>query len=147
MDLRVEFRTGVRIARSLGEVFDYVSEPENFPRWNSAVRAVRRTSGGQTDVGTRYVMERDLPTGPAENTLEVVSREAPTEFAIRTTSGPTPFAYRYEFSEEEGVTNMQLYAQVELEGMASMLGPLARRAVKKGVDDNLRALKRLLEVG
>jgi uncharacterized protein YndB with AHSA1/START domain len=143
----IEFSTGVRIARNLAEVFDYVSEPEHFPRWNSAVRAVHKSSGGASDVGTRYVMERDLPSGPAENELEVVGREEPTEFAVRTTSGPTPFKYRYHFSEDEGGTNLQLYAQVELGGVASMLGPLARRTVKKGVDDNLRTLKRLLESG
>jgi hypothetical protein len=92
-------------------------------------------------------MERDLPTGPAENRLEVVSRHEPTEFAIRTTSGPTPFVYRYELSEEEDGTNVQLDAQVDLGGVATIIGPLARRAVMKGVDDNFRALKRLLESG
>jgi hypothetical protein len=137
----------LRIARRPAEVFAYISEPENFPSWNSAVRRVRRTSGGESDVGARYVMERDLPAGPAQNELEVVGRDAPTEFAIRTTSGPTPFEYRYELSEVEGGTNLQFYAHVELGGVASILGPVARRAVKKGVDDNLRTLKHLLESG
>jgi uncharacterized protein YndB with AHSA1/START domain len=143
----IEFRTSVRIDRSLAEVFDYVAEPTNLPRWNSAVRTVRKMSAGERDVGTSYLMERDLPAGPAENRLEVVSRDEPTEFAIRTTSGPTPFVYRYEFSQEEDGTNVQLEAQVELGGVATVIGPLARRAVKNGVDENLRVLKRLLESG
>src|SRR5215204_5000372 len=83
----------------------------------------------------------------SSGTSRLVGREEPTEFAIRTTSGPTPFKYRYDFSEDKGGTNLQLYAQVELGGIASMLGPLARRTVKKGVDDNLRTLKRLLGSG
>jgi hypothetical protein len=104
-------------------------------------------SAGEGDVGTSYLMERDLPAGPAENRLEVVSRDEPTEFAIRTTSGPTPFVYRYAFSQEEDGTNVRLEAQVELGGVATVIGPLARRAVKNGVDENLRVLKRLLESG
>jgi len=48
-------------------------------------------------------MERTLPTGRAENELEIVAREP-------------------------------------------RRGPIAVRAVKRGVDDNLAALKRLLEV-
>jgi hypothetical protein len=32
-----------------------------------------------------------------------------------------------------------------LDGAAALLGPLARRAVKKGVDDNFATLKRILE--
>src|SRR5215204_4277376 len=104
----IAFRTSVRIGRSLAEVFDYVSEPANVPRWNSAVRTVRKLSASESVVGTSYLMERDLPTGPAENRLEVVSRDEPTEFTIRTMSGPTPFVYSYEFSEEEDGTTVQL---------------------------------------
>jgi len=38
-----------------------------------------------------------------------------------------------------------LDAQVELDGVAARLPQLARRAVKKGVDDNLATLKVVLE--
>jgi hypothetical protein len=34
-------------------------------------------------------MERELPTGRVQNELQVIARTQPTEFAIRTTSGPT----------------------------------------------------------
>jgi uncharacterized protein YndB with AHSA1/START domain len=40
----ITFETDVQIARPLEEVFAYVSEPLNFPRWNSAVEVVRETS-------------------------------------------------------------------------------------------------------
>lgn len=52
----MEFETSVRIERAVHEVFDYVSDPRNFPRWNSAVQAVSVTSGE----GDRGV---DLPDG------------------------------------------------------------------------------------
>ena len=92
-------------------------------------------------------MERDLPTGRALNELEVVACERPTEFAIRTTSGPTPFLYRYRFSANDGATVVRLEAAVELEGIAERLPALARRLVRRGVDDNFAALKRTLEAG
>jgi len=48
----IDFETGVRIERALEEVFAFVSDPLNFPRWNSAVRAVRKTSAdGDSGVG------------------------------------------------------------------------------------------------
>jgi hypothetical protein len=40
---------------------------------------------------------------------------------------------------------MKLDAQVELPGAAALLPQLARRAVKRGVDDNLATLKQILE--
>jgi uncharacterized protein YndB with AHSA1/START domain len=141
----IAFETDVRINRPIEEVFAYVSDPLNFPRWNSAVKAVRKTSVGEDGVASTYSMERELPTGRAINELEVVASEPPRHFAIRTTAGPTPFLYRYQFSAENGETVINLDAQVELEGAAAFLPQLARRLVKKGVNDNLATLKQILE--
>jgi len=82
-------------------------------------------------------MIRLLPSGQAENELEITAYERPRGFAIRTSSGPTPFVYRYAFSPSDGGTLVELDAEVELPGVAALAGPLARRAVKRGVDDNL----------
>ena len=96
----IAFETEVRIERPIEDVFAYVSNPGNFPQWNSAVSAVRETEPDST-----YVMERQLPTGRAVNELRIVALERPREFAIRTTSGPTPFSYVYRFSAEDGETD------------------------------------------
>ena len=90
-------------------------------------------------------MERELADGRVENGLEIFAREHPSEFAIRTTSGPTPFIYRYRFASEGRATVIHLAAQVELPGVAGVLGPLAARGVKRGVDANFAALKQRLE--
>ena len=140
----MRFETLVRIARPIEEVFAYVSDPGNFPAWNSAVETVRRTTGAGA-VGSTYAMKRRLPSGSAANELEILAFEQPREFAIRTTSGPTPFVYRYRFSPEDGETVVQLDAEVELGGTAALVGPLARRFVKRGVDENFATLKRILE--
>jgi uncharacterized protein YndB with AHSA1/START domain len=140
------FETNVRIERPLEVVYAYVAEPDNFPRWNSAVQAVRKTSAGDdASVGSTYTMERTLPTGRAVNGLEIVAHEPPTAFAIRTTSGPTPFLYRFRFAREDRATVVRLQGEAELGHVGNLLGPLARRALQRGVDDNLATLKAILE--
>jgi uncharacterized protein YndB with AHSA1/START domain len=141
----ITFETNVRIDRPVEEVFAYVSEPLNFPYWNSAVETMRKTSAGEDAVGSRYVMERELPTGRAINELDVLASEPPREFAIRATTGPTPFLYRYGFAAANGETIVHLDAEVDLPGLAAFLPPLARRAIKGGVDQNLATLKQILE--
>jgi uncharacterized membrane protein len=141
----IAFETHARIDRPIDEVFDYVSDPLNLPRWNSAVQAVRKASAAGHGLASTYLMERELPSGRVANELEVVASESPREFTIRATAGPTPFLYRYRFAAENGATIIELNAQVELPGAAALLPQLARRAVKKGVDDNLATLKQLLE--
>jgi uncharacterized protein YndB with AHSA1/START domain len=128
----IAFEIEVRIDRRVEEVFAYISDPLKFPRWNSPVQAVRKTSG-QNGVASTYSIQRELPTGRAINDLEVVASEPPRMFAIRTAAGPTPFLYRYQLSAENGETVMRLDAEVEQPGAAAFLPQLARRLVKKGV--------------
>jgi uncharacterized protein YndB with AHSA1/START domain len=139
------FRTSVRIRRPIEDVFAFVSEPLNFPHWNSAVTAVEKTRGPESEAGSTYTMERELPTGRVQNELEIFARVHPTDFGIRTTSGPTPFSYLYTFSAANGETVVQIDAVVELDGALALLAPLVSRAVKRGVDDNFAELKRTLE--
>lgn len=136
----IRIQTNTRIARPSGPVFALLSDPLRFPLWNSAVTAVEGGDG-------RYVMYRSLPTGSAENGLEVVERRAPTRFTVRTTSGPTPFVYRYSLTETGGATVVALDASVELDGALGALGPVAGRLVKRGIDANLAALRDTLESG
>lgn len=132
------FATAVRIARPIETVYAYLADPLNFPRWNSAVEAVWQT-------GSTYAMERVLPGGRARNELEIFTRTHPTEFGIRTTSGATPFTYRYRLAAENAETVVRLDADVEIEGAPTLAGPLVARAVKRGVDANFAALKQTLE--
>jgi uncharacterized membrane protein len=135
----IAFETAIRIEQPVDEVFAYVSDVGNLPGWNSAVESVRRTSD------TTFAMRRTLPTGTAANDLEIVERERPRSFAIRTTSGPTPFHYRFRFAPQDGATIVDLEAEVEL-GRAALPARLARHAVRRGVDQNLQTLRTTLEV-
>jgi Polyketide cyclase / dehydrase and lipid transport len=139
------FETSVRIRRPIGDVFDFVADPLNFRHWNSAVRTVWSTHGRERVVGSTYRMERDLPSGRVRNDIKIFAHEYTAVFGIRTTSGPTPFSNRYGFSSDHGETVVQLDGAFELNGVATLSGPLAGRAVKRGVEDNLDELKNIIE--
>jgi uncharacterized protein YndB with AHSA1/START domain len=138
----IAFETSARIGRPIEEVFSYVSDPLNFPRWNSAVQDVVRTTAEDP---TTYSMVRELPGGRAVNKLEIVAIEKPSELAIRASDGPTPFQYHYRFSADNSVTLIQLSGEVELPRAAALMPPVARTMVKRGVDANFGELKALLE--
>jgi uncharacterized protein YndB with AHSA1/START domain len=140
----IHFETSIHIERPADEVFAVVSDPETYPSWNSAVRAVRPADDA-TDDGRRYRMERELPTGPAENLLEVIYAEPPREVVVRAADGPTPFLYRYVLKGSNGSTDLSVEGDVEAGGVSRILGPLAGGAVKRGVEENFSTLKRLLE--
>jgi uncharacterized membrane protein len=136
----IAFDTAVRIEQPVDEVFAYVSDVGNLPTWNSAVESVRRTSH------ITFAMRRALPTGTVANDLEIVEHERPRSFAIRTTSGPTPFHYRFRFSPKDGATIVGLDAEAEL-GRGDLIDRLARHTVRRGVEENLQPLRVTLETG
>jgi len=136
------FETTVAIARARDAVFAYVADPRHFPAWNSAVESVVPLYDATSAAGGRYVMQRQLPCGAATNGLEIVTLRPPEVLAIRTTSGPTPFVYRYEFATTGAGTLVRLYADVRGGGAASLL---AAQAIKRGVNANLATLRDILE--
>ena len=119
----ITFQTSIRVERPIDEVFAFVSDPLMFPRWNSAVQTVHGTSEESGGAGSTYSMQRQLPTGQVDNELEILTREHPTKFSIRTTSGPTPFLYNYRFAPDGADTVVHLDASVELPGATAVLGP------------------------
>jgi uncharacterized protein YndB with AHSA1/START domain len=141
----IAFQTSVHIARPIDGVFAFVADPLQLPRWNSAVQSVHNTSGRPGTIGSSYAMRRQLPTGRADNQLEIFDLQPATTFAIRTLTGPTPFVYRYRFIEDGGGTVVELDATVELTGAAALVPALPARAIKRGVDANLATLKHTLE--
>ena len=133
----IRFETAIEIPRPREAVFEFVADPVRLPDWNSAVESVTGV------VGNRYAMRRTLPSGPAENQLEVEAAP-PDVLTLRTLSGPTPFVYRYSFEPIASGTRVVLHAEVELNGVGRLVAPLAAQAVKRGVDANLRTLRNIL---
>ena len=136
--------TTIRIRRPIDDVFAYVADPERFPAWNSAVTDVQPT-GATGDNRAMFAMTRQLPTGTATNELRIVAFEPPTRFVIETTSGPTPFRYEYRLSGDDRAAVLELDAHADLGPLATLLGPLARRAVESGIKANLETLRGLLD--
>ncbi len=141
----IKFDVRIEIHRPVQDVFEFIAEGRNAPRWNSAVREVRQLSKGAVGMGTQFWMERKLPRGIVENTYEITEYVPGERLSVKSTSGPTPFFYRYSFEPTSGGTWLSLTGEGEVEGFLSALGPLLSRAVKKGVEDNFHTLKRILE--
>jgi carbon monoxide dehydrogenase subunit G len=74
--------------------------------------------------------------------LEITELEPPAAVTVRTTSGRTPFIYRYRFAASGGATVLTLSGDLELGGL---LAALPTGMLTRGVDANLATLQRLLE--
>jgi hypothetical protein len=142
------FSIDIQIGRGVHAVFAALSTIRVMPRWYEAVTEVVALTPGEPGIGARYEIARTLPGGPVRNEI-VVTEYAPDHlFTIESVTGPTPFRYRYTLEPDAGKTRLRLDGRITGDGLP---GPLARidalvtQAFKRGMGDNLRKLRGLIE--
>ena len=128
----------VDIDRTPEDVYAYLTDVSNLPKWQSGVHSARR-DGSQIHE-SRHMLGRELNT-----TLEIEDEDPPRVFALRAVNSPVPFSVRHELEPSGGGTRLTVTGEGDaglLPGFAA--GIMARRAEKQFRKDFER-LKRLLE--
>ena len=141
----MEFKTTVTIRRPVEDVFAFLADFENVPRWNHAIESTTKTSSGPVRVGSTYRQVRSEPRRSEEG-FEVIVYEPARRLAIEGEIGPFHARAEYLLESIEGAT--RLTNAVELEpasAVSKLLAPFAGSRIKTAVAENLGVLKQLLE--
>lgn len=141
----IRFTAEIIINKPINEVFNYVTTVENFYKWNSAVLKANKITEGPISKNTSFIIERKLPTGLVQNIIEITDYSPNNCFTIQTESGPKPFIYSYYFTEDEARTTIKLIAKIKTTRLKIILSPLHVFNIKKGVKENFKTLKSILE--
>lgn len=137
------------VRRPLAEVLDFLRDGRTMPAWFEAVTAVRPLAGS-TDGRERFEVRRRLPSGDAVNVVELSVETEPIGVLMRSRRGPTPFAYRFELRPDGPATRVTLDGSITAEGLSgpfALLAPVAGKLFERGMAENLRTLRRRLEMG
>ena len=138
------FENTVMIGRPIEEVFGFLSDLENVPRWNYAIAETRKVSQGPVDVGTIYQQVRSVPRR-SEERFEVTAYNPPRQLEIRGQLGPFPSNHYYALDATPEGTRVTNTVELELRGPGRLLGRVAVPRVRDAVAANLRKLKELVE--
>jgi uncharacterized membrane protein len=139
----LEFENTIRIDRPIEEVFAFLSDFENIPKWNYYVLEVRQLSEGPTGIGTTYHQVRKTD----EQDFQIIEFEPGHIVAVKTLPRSSPsFERRFTLYEEGNTTRVRDEWKLDT-GRPAILEKLAGRRVKSAVADNLAKLKELLEEG
>jgi len=137
----INFENKVLIERPRGEVFDFVANFENVPKWNYFVKSVRKINEVPLGPGARFHQIRKTD----QQHFEVVEFERPSRVTVETLEGSSPqFRMDFEFETRDDHTILTDTWQLET-GHNSLLEMLGKSKVKAAVAENLSQLKELLE--
>jgi carbon monoxide dehydrogenase subunit G len=140
------FENTVTVRRPVKDVFAFLADFENIPKWNYAIVETRKVSPGPVGVGTTYRQTRSVPRRSEEG-FEVTVFEPPSRLEVHGEIGP--FRARVSYALEPTGSGSRLTNAVELRssGLLRLVAPLAASRVRSAVAANLDALRQVLERG
>ena len=137
----------VVIGRPVEEVFDFATDPENEPLWQSTTLETEQTSEGPLGVGATFRNTSKFLGRRIESTYEVTEMERPRRQCVRIVSGPIPGSGCYLFEPAEGGTRFTQTFDAEVGGFFSLAEPLVARAIRRQTEADMATLKDVLEAG
>ena len=141
------FEVTVVIDRPIDEVFAFLADGENDPKFSPRVLEIAKTTDGPPGVGTVYkstVKDAGMTT---KREFELTAFEAPSRirWAERSKNAVTASEGGYDLAPEGDGTRVTLHNVLEGHGIGKLFAPLALRAARKGADDFGRSIKAAAE--
>ena len=139
----IEFENTIRIDRPIAEVFAFLSDLENIPKWNYYVLTVTKISDGPIGIGTMYHQVRKTD----EQDLRITELDQNHTLVVKTTPHSSPsLEMRFTLSEEGNTTSIRDEWRLGT-GLPGPLERLGAGKIKSAAAENLTKLKELLEEG
>jgi uncharacterized membrane protein len=141
----IQITDTITIGRPPTEVFAFVADLNNIPKWQSEVVTSKVVTPGPTRVGTRFT--EDVKMGPRRvaATCEITEFAPNTVVGFRATSPAMDYSGRFQFEGAAGGTNLIVTATGQLKGWWKLMQPLLKGEFRSGIRKELAALKDILE--
>jgi len=131
------------VDRPVEEVWDFMTDLENTPKWDPGVLEAKQTSEGPKGVGTTIQTRH-----PRNRTLNsrAIEYEPNHRFALEFTSGPIK-GTRVSYSTEavEGKTKLTRTFDLKFSGAYRLIGPFVARGARREGGAEVNNVKRILE--
>jgi uncharacterized protein YndB with AHSA1/START domain len=142
-----EFRGTAVIDRPIEEVFAFLADGENDPKFSPRVLEISKVTDGPPGVGTRYKSTVKDAGAKTKREFELTEFEPPTKirWAERSKNIVTATEGGYDLAPEGTGTRVTIHNVLEGHGFGKLIAPLALRSARKGADDFARAIKAAVE--
>jgi carbon monoxide dehydrogenase subunit G len=144
-----QFEGTATIDRPIEEVFDFLADGTNDPRFSPRVQEIRKTTEGPIGVGTVFASTVKDAGMTTQREFKLTEFERPTRIRWTEISKNAITAPEggYDLTPDGDGTRVRIFNVLEGHGVGKLLAPLALRAARKGADDMARAIKAAVEAG
>ena len=142
-----DFKATVVVDRPIEDVFAFLADGENDPKFSSRVLEMAKTTPGPPAVGTRFASTVKDAGMKTKREFEYTEFVPPTRirWAERSKNLVTAAEGGYDLEPEGTGTRVTIYNVLEGHGVGKLLAPLALRSARKGADDFGQAIKAAVE--
>jgi uncharacterized protein YndB with AHSA1/START domain len=142
----IRIETSTQIDRPRDEVFDFLTDIDNLPKWQTGVIQSKRQSEGPVRVGFQF--EEAAKVGPWKlHTVCTVTELKPNQrFAfVAKSSGPLDYEGYFDLQPVAGGTRLTLSGGARLKRLWRLLQPVLAGDLRKESRTELATMKLLLE--
>jgi len=141
--INLEF--GTLIDRPVKDVFDFVSNPNNMSKWNSAVVSIQQVTPGAVGVGTKFKTVGEAMGRKLEGEMEVKSFEPGAKCGFQLHAGPMEMNLTMSFKTVGTGTKLNLNVEGNPAGIFKLAEGAMTGQIKSLMEGNLERLKSVLE--
>lgn len=141
----IKLEKSIFINRPQQEVFDFVTNLANDPKWQSTIESVERTSEGPIGAGSTWRYVGKLLGRRIETEIQMTRYDPPKQASVKGISGPVPFENTYKFESKGNGTQVSVMGQAEVGGFFKLAEGLVGKQMEKQIEAGLTALKLVLE--
>jgi carbon monoxide dehydrogenase subunit G len=137
----LDFLHSVHIARPAAEVFDFLAEFENNPRWQGGMVSCRWTSDERLVAGSTYTQEARFLGRPIHTEFRVSAYEPGRSISIESTKSTFPIQVTRTVEPVDGGSLVTAHIRGQPTGLLRLFSGMVGPSVRK----DYAALKRMLE--
>jgi hypothetical protein len=140
-----QFKTSLLIRRPIEDVFAFVSNYQNSPRWVSGALEHTKISAGPIGVGTVIRTTGRTLGLRIEATRLVTAYEPYSKYAFKSEYQQMPVATTFLFEPVPSGTRLTVMVEGKPTGLFKAATPFVLGAIRQQFEGDLRRLKALLE--
>jgi uncharacterized membrane protein len=140
----LEFSNKLEIRRPIAEVFQFLSNFENMPKWNYFVVNVKKISDGPVGINTAFRQKRKTDS----QEYKIVEYEPKKRVAIEFQPPSVKLTMRFMLQTSHNNNDTLVVDEWKFDtGIPALFARIGATNVKAAVAENLEKLKQLLETG